>query len=323
MRYLVCAFVFLAGVAGNVQAEMSQPDALALLKKIEAAARELNYSGIFVYQYGNQVETSKITHYSDATGEHEKLEALNGPARETIRNNDEVICYLPESNSVKVEKRNTRKFFPALLPKDISKLSANYTIKLGEVERIAGYDCQSLILEPKDNLRYAHKFWADNASGLLLKATLLNVNGEVIDQFAFTQITIGGQIDKTQFKAKPAWKTLTWKTDDSTIVDGSAHDTGWGINEPLPGFNKIVELKRQMPGKKLPVSHLVYSDGLSTVSVFIEPLAGMPHPMQGLASQGVLNVYARSLADFQITVIGEVPVATVKKIANSLSIKQK
>lgn len=323
MRYLVGAFVFLTMIAGNVQADNSQPDAIALLKKIEAAARELNYSGIFVYQYGNQVETSRITHHVDATGEHEKLEALNGPARETIRNNDDVICYLPESNSVLVDKRHTRKFFPALLPKDISKLSANYTIKLGGVERIAGFDCQSLILEPKDNLRYSRKYWADSASGLLLKATLLNNNGEAIDQFTFTQLTIGGPIDKSQFKPKPAWKKLTWKTDESTIVDANTHDTGWEIKQPLLGFNKIVELKRAMPGKKMPVSHLVYSDGLSTVSVFIEPLAGIAHPMQGLASQGVLNVYATSLADFQITVIGEVPAVTVKQIATSMSNKHK
>ena len=319
MKRLVCAIFFLVWLPGNAQAEPTQSETLNWLKKIEAASHQLNYSGVFVYQSANLVETSRITHYMDDAGEHEKLEALDGPPKETIRHNDEVWCYLPESKTIRVEKRNTRKFFPALLPKDVSQLTENYTINLGKMERIAGFDCQSITLVPKDDFRFAHIFCADATTSLLLKAALLNNKNEVLDQFAFTQLNIGGQIDKSQFKPKPAWKTLTWHTDKTVVLDARNNETGWQVKQPPSGFLKTMEMKRAMPGKKSLVSHLVYADGLATVSVFIEPLAGMAQPMQGFSSQGAINVYAKLLPDYQVTAIGAVPAATLMQMANSIA----
>lgn len=254
----------------------------------------------------------------DDAGEHEKLVMLDGLPRETIRINDEVYCYLPDSKTVKVEKRNTRKFFPALLPKEIDKIAESYTIKLGEIERVAGYECRAVVLEPKDELRYGYKLCGDVTTALLLKATLMNRKNEAMNQFAFTHLAIGGQIDKSQFKPKSLWSKHTWQADKSVVLDANNNETGWLIKQPPSGFVKTKEMKRAMPGKTAPVTHLVYSDGLATISVFIEPLAGMAHPMQGLSSQEQVNIYAKLFNDYQITVIGEVPVATVMQFANSV-----
>lgn len=317
MKYLVLGFISLFFLSVNVKADNHQIDALSWLKKMEAASHQLTYSGTFVYQHGTNVETSKITHFVDDAGVHEKLDMLDGPPRVTIRLNDEVYCYLPDHKTVRVEKRNTRKFFPALLPKEIDRIAESYTIKLGGIERVAGYECRAVVLEPKDDLRYAHKLCADVTNALLVKASLINRKNEVLNQFAFTHLTVGGHIDKSQFKPKALWSKHTWQTDKSVVLDANNHETGWLIKHPPLGFIKTKEMKRVMPGKTVPVTHLIYSDGLATVSVFIEPLAGIAHPMQGLSSQEQVNIYAKSSKDHQITAIGEVPVATVVKFANS------
>lgn len=295
------------------------PDALAWLQKIAAAARQLNYTGTFVYQYGNHVETSRIIHLVDQSGEHEKLESLDGSPREVIRDNDEVRCYFSDSKTVKVEKRSARKAFPALLPAQFTSLTENYVIKKGGQERIAGFDCQALILEPKDGLRYGHKLWADVNSGLLLKATTLNEKNQVVEQIAFTQLNIGGAIDKEMLK--PKFSAPDWRMNRSPSAESKPSETGWLVkNQPL-GFKKIMEMKRTVAGKTAPMTHIVFSDGLAAVSVFIEPMPAKMTPAQGLSNQGAINVYTRPVAEHMVTVLGEAPPVTVMQIGNSVSYK--
>ncbi len=171
MRAAVPALLALlcgVGATGLVAAETGG-DAMTWLKKIAAASRQINYAGTFVYQHGRQMETSRIAHMADANGEYEKLETLDGPPREIIRNNENVTCYLPDSKTVIIEKRTARQF-PALLPEQLSGIADNYVVTKGEQDRVAGHDCQVIALEPRDNLRYGHKYCADLASGLALRA---------------------------------------------------------------------------------------------------------------------------------------------------------
>ncbi|MDO8890407.1 MAG: MucB/RseB C-terminal domain-containing protein [Sulfurimicrobium sp.] len=303
---------------GVVLAESSGGDGVAWLQKIASAAHRLNYSGTFVYQRGTHMETTSIVHMTDESGEHEKLEVLDGPPREFIRNNDEVICFTPESKGVLVEKRRSQKSFPALLPRQLSGISENYAVKLGGVERVAGLDCQNVILEPRDVYRYGHRFCAESSSGLLLKASTLNEKNEVLNQFAFTHARIGGNIDREQLKPKYARHHHIPPQATPAMVD-----SGWQVKSPPAGFKKIMEQKRTFPGKKVSANHLVFSDELVAVSVFIEPLAGMEKSVSGLSSQGSIKVYAKPIADYQVTVLGEVPAATLMQIANSVAFSAK
>ena len=288
------------------------------LERMATAAHQLNYSGIFIYRYGGQIETSRIVHKMDEAGEHEKLEALDGPPREIIRSNNEIFCYLPDQQAFKMEKRGTHKVFPALLPKQLSDLAASYTIKLGTRERIAGYDCQNIILEPKDGFRYGHKFCAELNSALLLKAIMLNEKNVMVDQFSFTHVSLGVPIDNDEFKPKLAGGVMHWQGQQPIVADTAAGETGWLVKQAPPGFKRIMEMKRGMPGKKMPIAHLVFSDGLAAVSIFVEPLAAGAHPMDGLSNQGAINIYAKPLSENQVTVLGEVPAATVMQIGNSV-----
>ncbi|MGE5028002.1 MAG: MucB/RseB C-terminal domain-containing protein, partial [Betaproteobacteria bacterium] len=324
MRVFFLAIV-LSGLAGVVQADVaSQADALGWLNKVAAAAHQLSYSGTYIYQYGDQVETSRITHIKDESGEHEKLEALDGSPREVIRNNDEVLCFKPENNtSVVVEKRKIEKSFPALLPKQLGGITENYRVSLGELDRTAGYPCRVVILEPKDQYRYRHKLWTDQVSGLLLKASTLNEKNEVVGQFAFTQIKIGGQIDKESLKPKIAGRKVVVSSEPADATELQQADLTWVVKPLPPGFNQVTIMKRMMPGKEVPVKHLVFSDGMATVSVFIERLAGGMKSVQGVSRQGMVNVYTRTLEGHRITVLGEVPAITVTQIGNAVMNKEK
>ncbi|HCA27422.1 MAG TPA: transcriptional regulator [Betaproteobacteria bacterium] len=296
-----------------------QAAGLNWLHRIATAAHRLNYTGIFVYQHGSHVEASRITHLLDASGEYEKLEALDGTPREIIRSNNQVFCYLPGKNAVIVEKRRTVKPFPALLPKQLSDLSANYAVKLGGVERVAGYDCRVIFLSPRDHYRYAHTLWAEAHSGLLLKANMRDGKNRLVDQFAFTQVTIGGPIDKAIFNPKPAAGAQVWKLPAAVNDQPAAGGGEWAITGLPPGFIKVLDVMRRMPGKRQPVRHIAYSDGLVAVSVFIAPENKHANLRQGLSRQGVINIDSRMLARHQVTVLGEVPVATIEKIAGSIA----
>jgi sigma-E factor negative regulatory protein RseB len=292
------------------------------LSKISNAAQQLNYQGIFIYQHGTHVETSRIIHIVDSQGEHEKLEALDGPPREIIRNNDEVMYFLPHQKILKIEKRKPKRSFPALIiPSQFSSLTENYSVKKSDPLRIIGYDCGAVILEPKDNLRYGHKLWTDANTGLLLKAKMINEKNEVIEQFSFIQLSIGGNIDKDAIKPTYSATAPEWRIDRSGEMDTQSQETGWIVKNQPAGFKKVSEMKRSFSGKSSAISHLVFSDGLAAISVFIEPMreAEVSKTVQSLAQRGALNIYTKSLNDYLITVIGEAPPATVMQIGDSVT----
>jgi sigma-E factor negative regulatory protein RseB len=323
MRAVVLAAALAAGSAVSAGAAPAETDAdaIAWLQRIYRSTERLSYTGTFVAQQGEQVETWRITRIVDASGVHERLEALDGTPREFIRANEEVKCYLPQTMTVKVERQLDTKPFPAMRA-DPRELAENYSIRKGETERIAGYDCQAIILEPKDKLRYGHKLWADLATGMLVKAKTFNERNEVVEQFAFTQLQIGGKIEKDQVKSRFAGKGRDWRVESAGMVAADLAADGWLLRSLPAGYRKITELKRNV-GTSADVGHIVLSDGLAAVSVFIEPLAAKPSlgPL-GLSRQGVVNLYTRKLDRYLVTVVGEVPAESVKRIANTLEYRR-
>jgi sigma-E factor negative regulatory protein RseB len=288
------------------------------------ASRQLNYSGTFVYQHADRIETSRIAHFvNPAGGEFEKLETLDGPAREVIRTNDQVTCYLPDAKTVIIEKRSARRF-PALLPESLSGVADNYAVSVADGPR-AGYECQVVVLEPRDKLRYGHQFCAETRSGLPLRARTLSEKNQPLESFAFTELKIGGSFSRDQVRSRYAAKSRDWKIDSSTLVLRDVPtDTGWTLTRQPAGFRKLTELKRSISGRAVMVSHIVYSDGVAAVSVFIEPLPKtLPktRPARSLSHQGAVNIYVRPVADHLVTVLGETPAATVMQIANSLEFR--
>ena len=301
-------------------------DALSWLKKIQSAAQKLNYSGTFVYQQGNQMRTSRITHLAEGRNEIEKLEILDGKPREYIRNNDEVICYIPEARTLQVEKRVAQEMFPAMLAANPTDVAEFYDVRKEEGGRVAGYDCQAVVLEPKDNLRYGYKLWAEKSTGLLLRAQTLNEKHEAVEQISFTQVMIGN-IDRSRVKASFP-NTSGWRVENTAM--SQANLAGWTVKFLPPGFRKIREVKRLVSdapagaasqNTQREVSQIVFSDGLAAISVFIEP--GSQSRTEGSVQQGAMNIIGRRYGDFWLTIVGEVPATALKQVANSIEFKSK
>lgn len=313
MRKLACAALVLA-FSSPVWATGDAEDAYLWLQKIAAATHGLNYTGTFVYQRDTRVETSRITHLVDDSGEHAKLVALDGSLRETYRVNGDVLCLLPDRKTALVDKSRAKKLFPTILPEQISSLKESYNAKLAGQGRVAGRDAQIVVLEPKDQFRYGHKFWADTKTGLLLRAAVWKDNQDMVDRFSFSDVSIGGPIDKADVKPKLMGRKLIQS--EPNDADG-AIDPGWRVNSVPPGFKEISAMKRLLPGGHTPVNHIVFSDGLAAVSVFIEPAS--EKVQRGLSHRGALHLYTRTVADHDVKVLGEVPAVTVRQIGDSVT----
>jgi sigma-E factor negative regulatory protein RseB len=321
-RHLPILVLGLGGPVLAAESALPPQDGLAWLKRMASASRQLNYGGTFVYRHGNQSETSRVSHYvNPAGGEMEKLETLDGPAREVIRTNDQVVCYLPASRTVIIEKRGKRRFPAEMLPEHLTGVTENYAVRATGKDRVAGYDCQVVALEPKDRLRYGHQFCAESKSGLPLRARTLNEKGELLESFVFTEVKVGGSFNRDDVRSRYAPQSKDWRVDHSGFpTKETAADTGWTLTQQPAGFRKLTEMKRSIAGRAGMVSHIVYSDGLAAVSVFIEPLP-KARIAQHLSHQGAVNIYTRPVADFMVTVLGEAPAATVMQIANSLEFR--
>lgn len=318
------------GVSTTTASEASASSALlAQLQKMQSAAQHLNYSGSFVYQQAALMRSSRVTHVVAGKSELEKLELLDGKPREFVRDNDDVASYEPDLRIVRMEKRVTRDVFPAIVDARPEDLASHYRIQADADERVAGRACQSIVLAPRDKLRYGYRFCADHATGLLLRAQTLDAKGEVIEQIAFTQIQIGG-IDRA--RVNPTYKdTRGWRIEKAAMVPVDL--SAWQVTPP-PGFRKIQQVRRMItdsgpagaaPAQNRPaereILQIVFSDGLAAISVFIEP--GSQGREEGTIQQGAMNILGRRQGDYWLTVVGEVPAAAIRQVANSIELKSK
>jgi sigma-E factor negative regulatory protein RseB len=305
---------------GLTQAQgQTSAEAMSLLSKIYQATEKLSYTGTFLYQQGERTETSRIARSAGPGGEIEKVEVLDGSPREIFRTRDTVRCYLPDSQTMKVERRTDARAFPAMLPEHVSELARNYTIARGETVRIAGYECEAVVLTPKDDLRYGYKLWADVNTGMLLKARTFNRKGETVEQFSFAQLAIGS-VPRDKLKARHTGNN--WRIEDAAVAPADLERSGWTLGNVLPGFRKITEVTRRL-GEARPVGQMVYSDGLAAVSVFIEPKSGRAEAARpGPSSLGAFQIYTREVANHIVTVVGDAPATSVQRFASAVEYRQ-
>jgi sigma-E factor negative regulatory protein RseB len=222
---------------------------------------------------------------------------------------------------VHFEKRQIKRAFPALLPEQISILKENYSVGQAEEEEIAGYHAHSVVFLPKDNLRYTRKMWADSASGLLLKAVVLDDRGNLIEQYAFMQLNLGSNIDRKWIAPdNSSAMSIAQELHLSPLpkVELLPEPCGWQVDAVPPGFRKILEMRRPFRGNKEPAIHMVFSDGLAGISVFIEKTNDATYSHSGLSGQGAAHVYNRIVGEHLVTVVGEVPPRTVIQMGDSV-----
>lgn len=292
-------------------------DPLSWLGRIQSAGQRLNYVGTFVYQSGGHVETSRVAHRVDAAGALERLEVLDGSPREIIRRGNEVHCVLPDERTVIIDQASGRRAFPARLPASLTDLAEYYRIRKGELSRVAGYEAQAIVLDPRDDLRYGHTLWAEVRSGLLLKSRMVNEHGLLIEQFSFSDIRIGGDVDaallESRFTPDGDWKVVNARGDDMPKTEA-----GWVLTEPLPGYLLTSVMKRPLGRDRGQAVHMVFSDGLAAISVFIEPVGDGSEIGLGPVSTGAINIYKRAQDGHLVTALGEAPERAVRHVGDHI-----
>lgn len=292
-------------------------DPVGWLGRIASASQRLNYVGSFVYQSRGQVEISRIVHRVDAQGEHERVEVLDGSPREIVRHGAEVHLVLPDHKMVVIDQASRQLSFPARLPDAYAKLADNYRVSKGEVGRVVGRDAQMLVLAPRDDLRYGHTLWADVQTGLLLKSRLVDEQGAVIEQFSFSDLRIGGEIERELLQPRYV-PGDGWRVVNARASELAPHEAGWALAEPVPGYALQTVMRRPLRKGRGEAIHLVFSDGLASVSVFIEPAGQAAERRPVPHSNGAINIYHRTVEGHQLTVLGEVPERALQRIGNQL-----
>ena len=295
----------------------------AWLEKMQRAAHMVNYEGTFVYGQQGQLSSMRIIHRVTPEGAQERLISMDGTGREVIRDGSKVTCFLPDSNAVVVEKSRPAKQFPPEFPMKLDELKDYYTFSLMGSSRVAGHLTQGIKILPKDPYRYGHHLWIEKKTGLLLKTHLLNEKGKPIEQFVFTQVAFLDEVPDEKLVTAVNSQDFTWyeakESGDNKQDNHPDLNVAW-----LPGgFKEDMERMQKMPTGGMPVKHKVFSDGLSSVSVFFEE--GMEHDTSNLiggSRMGAINAHGRSLGDYHVTVVGEVPHVTVQKICEAVTYTQ-
>ena len=304
----------------NVGAEQNTASALSFLNKMGGAVKTLNYYGTLVYMHDGQVESIKLAHKHDKKGESQRIVHLSGEAREVITNNDMVTCYMPDSQSVFVGQRRFNNHLLARLSSDFQQFGDQYSFAIDGSGRVAGRDTTNILIQPKDEYRYGYRFWIDNNSGLLLKSDLLAADGSVLEQLMFVELDIVDSIPEAMLKPAVNGDSYTWHNGrQKTAEPGGTTTNNWQIGRMPDGFVITDRSKQKMPDKADPVDYMMVTDGLASISVYIEQFGAQNHGLIGATSMGAVNIFGYLLADHHVTVVGEVPKQTVQMIAESIS----
>ncbi len=313
-------FVVLAMFAGEILA--SQDDAWMMLQKASQAARELSYKGVFVYQSGNISKSVQLTHMNYGQGEYARMVVLDGAPREVLSQGSDVVIFSPKNEKMMIEKKRGQNMFPALLPSNMDALRTNYQAQSAGLERIGGRDAFVVNLIPRDQMRYGYRFWVDKEYGLLLKAMTLGEHGDALEQIGFSQLswTEGQDMDWFRPKFDPS---KAYVMDQDPPAKANSAEIDWDVTQLPAGYRKVDQVKQPVQGKALPVTQIIFSDGLASISVFIEPLSKGMRPKVGHTAMGATHFYALVSEGHQVMVVGEVPEVAVTQFANAVSFRSK
>lgn len=302
-------------------AALAEFDAREWLKRMSMAARSLNYSGTFVYQHQGRLEVMQVVHAMDEQGgEQERLFSLTGPRREVLRDNREVTCILGDRRAVVVNKSRPRTAFPASFPRELMQLEQNYSFEVLGEDRVAGLACRQVEVKPRDLYRYGRRLCVHEDSHLLLSVQLTGPQGEVIEQVMFTSIEFPEQIEPDALLPELNDAGFSWKhePEQQPAPSDGALSSRWEVARLPAGFMLTDHSWHQLSAQDAGVEHWVYSDGLASVSIYIEKSQQAQDSYGGVTHRGALNAYGTMVSGHYVTVVGEVPRQTVELIGASV-----
>lgn len=286
------------------------------LNKMASAVQTSDYEGTVIRLQNGKVEALKVVHMVVDGVIREKVQIQEGNGLEIIRNGNEVQCILPDKKSVLVEEWNDQSTLFSTLPSSDIRFGNEYDVSIVRTERIAGRKAIMLAIRPHDQFRFGHRIWLDTATGFPLQTKLMNNDGEAIEQVKFADISLGRDIDESALAPSISTEDFRWFTEPQRDIMLTV-DSPWQSDDLPPGFRAVSTHEEELPGRELPVTHILYSDGLANVSVFIEPSTDIKIARRSRV--GASNSFSVEVDGYQITAVGEVPAVTVEQIATSMN----
>ena len=313
MKWLLPA---LLAITGQVFAEQS---ARQWLDNMSTALQSLNYDGTFVYLHDGKLESMRIVHQASEQGGQERLMSLTGSPREVLRDNKAVTCIMADSKSVTVGQSRPRPPFP-VVPDDLDRLSRYYHLQVQGEDRMAGHLTQVVAITPKDGFRYGYRFWIDTSNYMLLKSDLTNADGVAIEQVMFTQLEVSDRLSAVALQPSLTGDGYNWtrQGDDSRNAATAGGSPRWAVKRLPIGFQMTDFQRKRMRKGGASAEHMVFSDGLASLSVYIEKVKSQADTFLGLSTMGAMNAFGAVVDGYQVTVVGEVPPATVQMVAASV-----
>lgn len=297
----------------------AEEDPRALLQRVETAIETLNYEGTFVHIVDEKVDTMYVVHRYEDGAATERLVSLDGPRREIIRNQDKVTCIFADEKSVLVERRKQDGPLRAAIPRDSEQLDDHYSFKLLKPADKLGRKASVLAIVPEDDLRYGYKLWIDRQTGMLLKSQVVDMYGKVLEQLIFVSMELPESIPADRLEPSIAAEDFDWyETGEEAGSPGTERATGWKAASLPAGFELTAASTGVLAGGDTPTEHLVFSDGMVSVSVFIDRADAESVAPEGPSRMGASNAYTRRVGKHMVTAMGEVPLTTVRMIAESV-----
>ncbi len=295
------------------------------LGRMGQALESLNYEGTLIQLQGTDVAIMRIVHRVENGVQTERITAMDEVGREIIRQGEEVICILPDEQAVMVGTRGEKSGAMSPMRQQfgggVRFDDRYYQLAIARAGKLVGRTTRVLTVRPTDNYRYGYRVWLDEATAMPLKVQIADSAGLVVEQLLFSEISLPERIPASAVQSSTVLDSYTWRRPapaSGPVAPLVADQQGWrAVNLP-PGFSlRTVRSEPAGEGSDA-LDQLVYSDGVASVSVFIEAGVAAAEQGEGPSRMGAANAYTTVSGGYLITAVGEVPVTTVEAIARSV-----
>lgn len=324
LSFAVVSCFWLAYGPAWAQIAVAEMSVNTWLLRMHEASGHRAYSGTFVVSAGGSMASAKIWHVCDGTQQMERVESLSGTPRAIFRRNEHVVTFFPQSKVAVVEQRESLGLFPNLLKSNDADIGQFYQLKVQGSERVAGFDADVLQLVPKDNLRYGYRIWSEKKTGLVIQLQTLDLNGQVIEQAAFSELQLDAPVSMGNL-SQMMDNTQGYRLERPDLQKRTANGLGWAMHKVVTGFKPVGCYERPaVPSTKASNAaakpmQWMFSDGLATVSLFVETFDRHNHVREGVTEMGgATHILTRRMGDWWLTVVGEVPSSTLGLFAQGL-----
>jgi sigma-E factor negative regulatory protein RseB len=332
MKWLQLFLLISSLVCSRTQAQIvsgTEETALAAwLQKVNDASRHRAYTGTFVVSAGDAMSSAKIWHVCDGAQQMERIETLSGIAKATFRHNDQVVTFYPDDKVVLAENRASLSSFPYLFKPPQTSLEESYQIRVLPGDRVVGLDTDVVQLKPKDTARFGYRVWTEKKSGLVLRLQVLDADGRVLEQSAFSELQLDAPVSMAKLSAMMA-NTAGYRVERPDLHKTTALEQGWILRANTSGFQPTGCVRRILvtpQSSHVPsgaITHCMFSDGLANLSLFMEPYNARRNTRESSSEvSGATHTLTVRSGEWWITAVGEVPLRTLQSFALGLERKK-